>query len=389
MHRKMVGTGAGIVILVLAVVVLVTTGPPAAAPVPKMAAAGLPALSVPDGFTLNIFSADVPGARSLSHGTNGTVFVGTRDRGNVYALRDTDGDGKADRTWTIAANLFMPNGVAFRNGSLYVAEVNRILRFDDIENNLDNPLPPVTVFSALPSDTYHGWKFIRFGPDGRLYVPIGMPCNICDPPGEWYGTILRIYPGGSGPEIFASGIRNSVGFDWDPRTGDLWFTDNGRDWLGDDLPPDELNHAPSAGMNFGFPDYYGKCTENPEYAGKQHPANCTPTAFELPAHVASLGMRFYTGSMFPEDYRNEIFIAEHGSWNRAAPIGYQVILVTLVNGTPVSEKPFVTGFLTQDGTVLGRPVDVEVLPDGSLLISDDLSGKIYRVTYTPGVGNAG
>lgn len=384
MRRKLIGTGAIIVVLVLAVVVLTATGPPVTSPVPETpvgSAGETGGLVLPDGFAMNIFSSDVPGARSLAIGTGGTVFVGTRDTGNVYALRDTDGDGTADRTWTIASGLFMPNGVAFRNGSLYVAEVNRILRFDDIENHLDSPLLPVTVYSQLPSDTAHGWKFIRFGPDGRLYIPVGMPCNICDPPGELYGTILRINPDGTSPEIYASGIRNTVGFDWDPETGDLWFTDNGRDWLGDDLPPDELNHAPRIGMNFGFPEYYGNCTVNPEYLNRTRSGNCTPAALGLPAHVAPLGMRFYTGNQFPEEYRNAMFIAEHGSWNRKNPIGYQVVLVKLANGTPVSAQPFFTGFLTPDGTVLGRPVDVEVMQDGSLLVSDDSGGKIYRIWY--------
>lgn len=383
MRRELTVIGSGLGVVVIVLVILLVTGSPGAAPLRNTTPVQSGTLTLPPGFTLGTFSDNVPGARSLALGARGTVFVGTRDIGKVYALQDTNRDGKADLTWTIAENLFMPNGVAFRNGSLYVAEVNRVLRFDDIENHLDSPLPPVTVFQGLPSDTYHGWKFIRFGPDDRLYIPVGMPCNICDPPGAWYGTMLRIYPDGSGLEVFARGIRNTVGFDWDPRTGDLWFTDNGRDMLGDDLPPDELNHAPTDGMNFGFPDYYGNCTENPEYAGKEHPANCTPAAFGFPAHVASLGMRFYTGSMFPEEYRHTIFIAEHGSWNRRTPIGYQVVTVTLENGTPISSKPFVTGFLTPNGTVLGRPVDVEVMPDGSLLISDDSAGKIYRVTYAP------
>lgn len=385
MTKKLIGIGAFVVVLVIAVVMLMSGGPPTASPIPIQAPVAILNLSLPDGFAMNVFSSEVPGARSLAIGTNGTVFVGTRDKGNVYALRDTNGDGTADQTWTIATGLFMPNGVAFRNGSLYVAEVNRILRYDNIESRLDTPPAPVTVYSDLPSDTAHGWKFIRFGPDGRLYIPVGMPCNICDPPGKLFGTILSIKPDGTSPEIYASGIRNTVGFDWDPATGDLWFTDNGRDWLGDNLPPDELNHATASGMFFGFPEYYGNCSVNPEYLNKTQPANCTPAALDLPAHVASLGMRFYNGTMFPENYRNAIFIAEHGSWNRNIPIGYQVITVTKENGTLVA-KPFFTGFLAADGTVFGRPVDVEVMKDGSLLVSDDQAGKIYRITYTNKTG---
>ncbi|OPX65522.1 MULTISPECIES: sorbosone dehydrogenase family protein [unclassified Methanoregula] len=294
---------------------------------------------------------------------------------------DTDNNGQADRRWIIAEGLFTPNGVAFRNGSLYVAEVNRILRFDNIEDRLDNPPDAVTVYSSLPSDTAHGWKYLRFGPDGMLYIPVGMPCNICDPAEERYGTILRIRPDGSGSEIYARGIRNTVGFDWDPETGDLWFTENGRDWLGDDLPPDELNRAPVAGMHFGFPAYYGNCTEDPEYAGKTHSEDCVPPALNLPAHVAPLGMRFYTGSMFPEEYRNAIFIAEHGSWNRKTPIGYQVVTVQQHNGTAMPVVPFAWGFLGADGTVRGRPVDIGILTDGSILISDDYAGRIYRIVW--------
>jgi len=379
MHRRIAGVCTGVIAAALILFAFVFMGAPV--PVQDTDNGTLAFISLPENFRAGIFADAVPGARSLTVGDQGTVFVGTRDMGNVYALKDTDGDGIADRRWTIARGLFMPNGVAFRNGSLYVAEVNRILRFDDIEHHPDNPPAPVTVFTSLPSDTGHGWKFIRFGPDGRLYIPIGMPCNICDAPDDRFGMILRITPDGGSPEIYASGIRNTVGFDWDPATGDLWFTENGRDWLGDDLPPDELNRAAVAGMNFGFPDYYGNCIENPEYAGKPHPANCTPAVLDLPAHVAPLGMRFYTGTMFPEEYHNAIFIAEHGSWNRKIPVGYQVITVRSENGKSFTAVPFATGFLGPDGKVTGRPVDIEFIADGSLLISDDQAGRIYRVTY--------
>ena len=379
MRRTIAGIGLGVVAVALILAAIAFMGAPVTVQDTDNGTIGF--ISLPENFRADIFADIVPGARSLALGDKGTVFVGTRDKGRVYALKDTDGDGRSDRQWTIANGLFMPNGVAFRNGSLYVAEVNRILRFDDIENNLDNPKEPVTVFSALPSDTGHGWKFIRFGPDDKLYIPVGMPCNICDPPDERFGTILRINPDGSGSEIYASGIRNTVGFDWNPENGDLWFTENGRDWLGDDLPPDELNRAPVAGMHFGFPYYYGSCIENPEYAGKPHPFTCTPAALDLPAHVAPLGMRFYTGTMFPEEYKNVLFIAEHGSWNRKTPIGYQVITVRPDNQSPLSAEPFATGFLNPDRRVSGRPVDIEVMPDGSLLISDDHAGRIYRVTY--------
>jgi glucose/arabinose dehydrogenase len=369
-----------VIVCVLAIVLLVLAGgtPREMPGTPS----GTPAfISLPHGFVVSIFTDDVPGARSIAIGEAGTVFIGTRDKGVVYAVQDINNDGRVERIFTIAKGLFMPNGVAFQNGSLYVAEVNRIIRFDNIEDNLDHPPKAVTVFSSLPSETAHGWKFIRFGPDGRLYIPVGMPCNICDPPDSQYGTILRIQADGSGEEVFARGIRNTVGFDWDPKTGDLWFTENGRDWLGDDLPPDELNHAPFAGLDFGFPEYYGNCMEDPEYTGKQHSADCTPAALDFPAHVAPLGMRFYTGTLFPEEYHNAIFIAEHGSWNRKTPIGYQVVTVRLENGHISQAVPFATGFLGADGTVRGRPVDVAVMPDGALLVSDDYAGRIYRISY--------
>lgn len=377
MRLKIAGFGIVAALVLIVIVILITEGP---VPVQGTNYGTTGFISLPPGFKAEIFADNVPGARSLATGEQGTIFVGTRNEGTVYALKDTNGDGYSDEQWTIAEGLFMPNGVAFRNGSLYVAEVDRITRYDDIENRLDSPPVPVTVFSDLPSETSHGWKFIRFGPDGMLYIPVGMPCNICDPPESIYGTIARINPNGTGFEIYASGVRNTVGFDWDPDTGDLWFTDNGRDWLGDDLPPDELNHAPESGMNFGFPYYYGDNIENPEYAGKDNPAGTIPPVLELPAHVAPLGMRFYTGSMFPEEYNNTIFIAEHGSWNRNTPIGYQIVMVGPGDETPEA-VPFATGFLNSSGEVTGRPVDVEVLPDGSLLVSDDYAGKIYRITY--------
>ena len=378
MRRKIAGLGFVAFILVLVIFAAsVMEGP---VPVESTVTGSAGFISLPPGFSADVYADNVPGVRSLARGEQGTIFAGTRGTNRVYALKDTDSDGIADQQWTIAEGLFMPNGVAFRNGSLYVAEVDRILRYDDIENRLDNPPEPVTVFSGLPSDTAHGWKFIRFGPDGMLYIPVGMPCNICEPSDEIYGTITRINPDGSGFEIYASGIRNTVGFDWDPETGDLWFTENGRDWLGDDLPPDELNHAPDPGMNFGFPYYYGDNIENPEYEGEDNPPGCIPAALDLPAHVAPLGMRFYSGPMFPGEYNNTIFIAEHGSWNRKTPIGYQVVTVRPGDENPEA-VPFATGFLNSSGGLLGRPVDIEVLPDGSILVSDDHSGRIYRITY--------
>ncbi len=274
----------------------------------------------------------------------------------------------------------MPNGVAFRNGALYVAEVNRILRYDDIESRLSDPPEPVVVNDAFPSDRAHGWKYIAFGPDGMLYVPVGMPCNVCDKRGTLYGTITRINPNGTGLEVAARGVRNSVGFDWHPVTKELWFTDNGRDWMGDNIPPDELNHAPVPGLHFGFPYLHGKNIEDPQYWARRPSENFQAPAAELGPHVAALGMLFYTGAMFPDAYRSRIFIAEHGSWNRSVPIGYRVTTVTLEGDRAVGYDVFAEGWL--DGSeAWGRPVALLQLPDGSLLLSDDRAGVIYRISY--------
>jgi glucose/arabinose dehydrogenase len=309
----------------------------------------------------------------------GTLFVGSRREGRVYAIRDDDRDGKADWVRVIASGLNSPNGVAFRKGALYVAEINRILRFDEIESRLGRPPEPVVVNDRLPSDGHHGWKFIRFGPDGRLYVPVGAPCNICEPE-KPYASILKFSPSGKEWEVFVSGVRNSVGFDWHPETGELWFTDNGRDLLGDNRPPDELNHAPRKGLHFGYPYCHGKSLPDPEYGAGRDCRKFAPPAMELGPHVASLGMRFYTGAMFPREYRNQIFIAEHGSWNRSIPIGYRVTLVRLKGGRAASYETFAKGWL-REGRGWGRPVDIQQMPDGSILVSDDRLGAIYRITY--------
>jgi glucose/arabinose dehydrogenase len=362
-------------------------------------------LHLPPGFSIEVFSAQVPGARSMTLSPRGILYVGTRDEGKVYALVGGPGlaGGGAPRVFTVASGLELPNGVAWRDGALYVAEVSRLLRFDGIDEHFAKPAAggagvpaPRVLDVTYPKDLHHGWKFIRFGPDGLLYVPVGAPCNICLPENPLYAAITRLRPDGSGREVFAHGIRNTVGFDWQPETHDLWFTDNGRDYLGDDSPPDELNRAPRAGMNFGYPYCHGRSVSDPEY-GKAHPcSDFTPPELELPAHVAALGMRFYTGAMFPQQYRGRIFIAEHGSWNRSVPVGYRVVSVRLEGGHAVAEEPFVAGWLPDTGSGLlgrrvawGRPVDVQELPDGSLLVSDDKMGAIYRIIYAPTAGAAG
>jgi glucose/arabinose dehydrogenase len=312
---------------------------------------------------------------------NGTLFVGSRTQGNLYAILDQNQDYQADEVIVLAQGMNMPNGVAFRDGALYVAEIHRVLRYDNIEANLRNPPQPAVVNQDLPSEQHHGWKFIAFGPDGLLYVPVGAPCNVCEPPGDYFNTIMRMQPDGTGLEIYAEGVRNSVGFDWHPETGELWFTDNGRDQMGDDVPPDELNHAPEPGLHFGFPYCHGGTIPDPQFGQDRTCDEFTPPAMPLGPHVAALGAQFYTGEMFPEEYRNQVFIAEHGSWNRSEPIGYRIMLVRLENNQATSYEVFAEGWL-KDGQTLGRPVDLLVLPDGSLLVSDDFAGAIYRISYT-------
>lgn len=337
-------------------------------------------IKLPPGFTISVYANNVPNARSMALGPRGTLFVGTRTEGKVYAIIDRNQDYTADEVVTLARGLNMPNGVAFRDGALYVAEVHRVLRFDDIENRLDNPPQPVVVNDSFPRDRHHGWKFIRFGPDGLLYVPVGAPCNICKSEDERYASLLRMKPDGTSLEIFARGIRNTVGFDWQPETQELWFTENGRDWLGDDRPPEELNHAPQKGLHFGYPYCHAGNIPDPDF-GKEHKCEeFAPPAITLGPHVAALGMRFYTGTMFPDEYRKQIFMAEHGSWNRRTPIGYRVTLVRLENNRAVDYTVFAEGWL-QRGRAWGRPVDVQVMPDGALLVSDDEADVIYRISY--------
>jgi glucose/arabinose dehydrogenase len=340
----------------------------------------LSAVQLPPGFAISVYAANVPGARSLALSLSGVLFVGTRQLGRVYAVVDRDHDMRADDVITIADGLDLPNGVAVRGGDLYVAEVHRILRYPQIEDRLKSPPEPEIVFDGFPKDWHHGWKFIRFGPDGRLYVPVGAPCNVCREKESIYATITRMNPDGSGFEIFANGVRNSVGFDWNPLTDILWFTDNGRDWMGDDQPPDELNRAPAKGLHFGFPFCHGGVVPDPEFGSEQVCSQFTPPAVRLDAHVAPLGMRFYKGAMFPKSYQNQIFIAEHGSWNRSHKVGYRITLVRLQGNRELSYEPFAQGWLIGENE-WGRPVDLEVMADGSMLVSDDQNGVIYRITY--------
>jgi glucose/arabinose dehydrogenase len=365
-------------------------------------------IKLPPGFQIDVYAEQVKNAREMALSPNGTLFVSTRRLGNVYALLDTKRQNKADRILTIATGLQNPNGVAFRDGALYVAERSRVLRYDDIERQLDRPPKPVVLRDDFPKEPHHGWKFIAFGPDGWLYVPVGAPCNVCKPGDEIYATITRISPDGKKREIYARGVRNTVGFDWHPETHVLWFTDNGRDEMGDDTPPDELNRAPRAGLDFGFPSCHGNGMPDPEFGRGKECNKLTAPVANLGPHVAALGMRFYTGSMFPPEYRKSIFIAEHGSWNRSIPMGYQIVRVQLEGDKVVAQEVFASGWLPPDpkpedphlsytlradesadranrgGKRLqawGRPVDVLVMPDGALLVSDDTADVIYRIHY--------
>ncbi|QQR86290.1 MAG: sorbosone dehydrogenase family protein [Flavobacteriales bacterium] len=336
-------------------------------------------IKLPDGFTIEVFAEGVNGARQLCMGDRGTLFVSSRDK-NVHALTDEDGDGRPERLRVIAQGLVMPNGVAFKDGSLYVAEVHRILRYDSIEYKLDTPLQPVVVFDRFPTEKHHGWKYIAIGPDGRLYVPVGAPCNICLSQDSIYASITSMELDGTDLRIEANGVRNTVGFDWDPRDGRFWFTDNGRDMMGNDMPSCELNALSERGEHFGYPFCHQGDTLDPEFDSGKDCSDYTAPVLKLGPHVAPLGMKFYRGGMFPDAYRNAIFIAEHGSWNRSTPIGYRVKVATQDAEGRWQQQVFADGWL-KGNAAWGRPVDVLELPDGSLLISDDAADMIYRITY--------
>jgi len=338
-------------------------------------------IKLPAGFKISVY-AEVPNARSLTLSPSGILYVGTRGSDKVYAVADENKDGKADKVYTVASGLNTPNGVAFKDGNLFIATISSILRLDSIESRLANPPKPVVVYDKLPTEEHHGWKFIAFGPDGKLYIPVGAPCNVCDRKEPVYASISRMNADGSGFEIYARGIRNSVGFAWHPLTSQLWFTENGRDNLGNDVPSDELNTAPKAGMHFGFPYCHQGDVLDPEFGKGKNCSDFTPPVQKLGPHVAALGMRFYTAAAFPAEYKNQVFIAEHGSWNRSEPIGYRITLVKLDSaGKALSYSNFAEGWLQPGGKVLGRPVDVQVMPDGALLVSDDYAGVVYRIAY--------
>ncbi|MDF3936857.1 PQQ-dependent sugar dehydrogenase [Pseudomonas citronellolis] len=335
-------------------------------------------IKVPPGFRVELLSDQLPSARAMAWGAEGTLFVGSNQAGKVYALRPGENQPKV-----IASDLRMPVGVAFHDGDLYVSAISRIYVLRDIESHLDAPPRPAALPVEFPGETHHGWKFIAFGPDGKLYVPVGAPCNICRPERQLYANLQRMKPDGGEREVVAYGIRNTVGFDWNAR-GELWFTDNGRDLLGDDEPDDELNRLGRIGDDFGYPDCHAGHIADPEFAQRPCSAFVPPVA-RLGAHVAALGMRFYDGQQFPAEYRGNVFIAEHGSWNSSRKVGYRVLRVELNDdGTLKRQSVFAEGWLQPGEQVIGRPADVLVAKDGSLLVSDDMAGAIYRISY---VGN--
>ena len=352
----------------------------------------LASLVLPAGFEAAVFADNVDNARTMALGPRGTVFVGSRTVGKVHAVVDSNGDQRADRVVLIASGLDQPNGIAMRNGALYVATASRLLRYDNIEQNLDAPPAPVTLRADLPNPNRgHTWKYIAFGPDDLLYMSVGAPCNVCDS-AAMESAILRMKPDGSDLEVFAQGVRNSVGFDWHPVTRDLWFTDNGRDMLGDDVPNDELNVASRPGQHFGFPFCHQGDVSDPQFGSQRACSTAEPPVQNLGPHVAALGVMFYTGSMFPASYQNAAIIAQHGSWNRSTPIGYRVMVARTDGRRVTSYEPFVDGFLPgiragapggrgAGAAAIGRPADVMQMPDGSVLISDDSGNRLIRVSY--------
>jgi glucose/arabinose dehydrogenase len=344
-------------------------------------------IKLPPGFSITVWADNVKGARTMTLAPDGTVFVGTWQVGNVYALSDRNKDDRADGVITVASGMTMPNGVAFADGALYVAEVNQIVRFDNVLSAVKPGMAPLAtpkvVFDKLPSDAHHGWKYLRFGPDGYLYVPVGAPCNVCDRP-EPYASIVRVKPDGTGFEVFARGVRNTVGFTWHPDTRELWFTDNGRDALGDERPNDELNVAPKAGMHFGYPYCHEGSISDPEFGQGKPCGDYQGPAQKLGAHVAPLGLTFYTGTMFPAEYSRRLIIAQHGSWNRspaAGHAGYRLMAARVEGSKVTGYDVFADGWLEGGKQAWGRPVDVLQLQDGSLLVSDDRAHAIYRISY--------
>ena len=327
-------------------------------------------LRLPPGYSINYYGSDIPGARSLARGDNGIIYVGTREAGVVYAIEDMDGDGVSDTRYVVKSGLNNPNGVVYFGGDLYVAEINRIIKFSDIGNTYKNKPNYSVVYDNLPKDTHHGWRYMALGPDKKLYFGIGAPCNNCEN-NDPYGSIARLNLDGTGFEVVARGVRNTVGFDWNPEDQSMWFTDNGRDEMGDDLPADELNQLKDLGENFGYPYCHAGDILDPKFGTDKSCSDYSSPMIKLSPHAAALGMKFIDG---------QILIAEHGSWNRKIPIGYRIMSVKVDRGVASDYQVFLDGWLGADGKTKGRPVDILVMPDQSILISDDFKGAIYRLS---------
>lgn len=346
----------------------------------------LSTLKLPAGYEISVFADSVKNARQMAVSEHGMVFVGSRGAGLVHAVIDGDKDGKAEKVVVVAEGLNMPSGLTIHNGDLYVAEVSRILKYADIENTFENPTP-VVVIDNLPTEKHHGWKYIDFGPDDWLYVPVGAPCNICETNGgeqfddPQYASILRFNLETGEKQWVAKGVRNSVGFDWHPASNKLWFSDNGRDMMGDDIPPCEINEVSEFGQHFGYPYFHAGSIADPEFGQGKVSSDYIAPKLNLMAHVAPLGIHFYSGTMFAKSMKNRLLVAEHGSWNRTQKSGYRVMMANIVDNNVVAYEPFVEGWLNNDNTAWGRPAAITELADGSVLIADDFANVIYRVTY--------
>ena len=354
--------------------------PPVAAAVDKLP---LDKIKLPAGFKAELYSSGHPGARTMVMGNKGTLFMGTRIIGRVYAITNKDGKREAK---VLLQGLTQPNGLAFKDGSLYVFAINKVFRYDNIEDKLDNPGTPVELTAAygLPDTIHHNWKYVDFGPDGKMYVQVGANCNICELNPGIHAQIRRYNADGTGMEIIARGVRNTVGFDWHPVTKELWFTDNGRDWAGDAGPEDELNRIAKGneGANFGFPYCHANGIADPDVKKPNPCAGVTLPSALLGPHAGALGIKFYTGSMFPKSYQNVAFVVRRGSWNRTQKFGYDVA-VARISGGKAKIEPFLTGLLDDKGNAFhGRPTYVLPLQDGSLLVSDEQNGAVYRITYS-------
>lgn len=337
-------------------------------------------IKLPPGFKVEVWATGLPGGRAMARGDDGKIYVGTRAIGRVYEVTDSGGQRTVR---TVVDKLNQPAGVAFRNGSLYVMAIDKALRFDGIEKNPAAAPVDMTAVFKLPPLQHHNWKYIAFGPDGKLYVPFGAPCNICELPTPEYAQIRRYNADGSGMEVIARGVRNTVGFDWHPVTKELWFTDHGRDWMGDDTPDDELNRMSKVGLNFGFPYCHASGVADRDIVKANPCAGVTLPVANMGPHAAVMGLKFYTGNMFPAEYKNAMFIARKGSWNRSKKLGFDVVAVTAdADGRNPKITPFLTGFLNADDTFNGRPAYIHQQPDGSLLISDEQMGAVYRVSYS-------